>query len=406
MSLNSVSGKSYFFEKINRNAGKNKKPEGGFTGNLKEMSVKGDQENATAMGGEQDLSTSLTEYYYGKTAKEIWVEQSGRVGMRASFECGARFISSAESDCVEVNVIKGYTLKAKVFIDEHKVYVEQKNEDGSSMAYEVNPLLIPEDTENPVEKIAAKAWEEAKQTLNDGMVSELEDEENVKEEEGFGAMLMEFHAFVKKRIKEGAPKIQIGASFFSEKEWKQLLKKIDKDIDAYKEELRQRVKKRDKAAAAKQASGIAAEAFGQNPANEMEKASLTSEQEAIKGAANTAQKGNGFLARLSGVKRAPYSYLQDETGNITYNGVTFICDDKKQQICLGDMSNPNNVLNIPLSKGGLLRVNRDNIGDLVKAIDMFSPEDIAKILQAIAKDKKIQEVELEVEAAHHKNPSK
>ena len=70
MSLNSVSGKSYFFEKINRNAGKNKKPEGGFTGNLKEMSVKGDQENATAMGGEQDLSTSLTEYYYGKTAKE------------------------------------------------------------------------------------------------------------------------------------------------------------------------------------------------------------------------------------------------------------------------------------------------------------------------------------------------
>ena len=35
MSLNSVSGKSYFFEKINRNAGKNKKPEGGFTGNLK-----------------------------------------------------------------------------------------------------------------------------------------------------------------------------------------------------------------------------------------------------------------------------------------------------------------------------------------------------------------------------------
>lgn len=406
MSLNSVSGKSYFFEKINRNAGKTKKTEGGFTGNLKEMPVKGDQENATAMGGEQDLATSLSEYYYGKTAKEIWVEQNGRVGMRASFECGARFIASAESDCVEVNVIKGYTLKAKVFIDEHKVYVEQKNEDGSSMAYEVNPLLIPEDTENPVEKIAAKAWEEAKQTLNDGMVSEWEDEEEAKEEESFGAMLMEFHAFVKKRIKEGAPKIQIGASFFSEKEWKQLLKKIDKDIDDYKEELRQRVKNRDKAAAAKQTSGIAAEALGQNPANEMEKTSLTSEQEAIKGAANAARQGNGFLARLSGVKRAPYSYLQDETGNITYNGVTFICDDKKQQICLGDMSNPNNVLNIPLSKGGLLRVNRDNIGDLVKAIDMFSPEDMAKILQAIAKDKKIQEVELEVEAAHHKNPSK
>ena len=35
------------------------------------MPVKGDQENATAMGGEQDLATSLSEYYYGKTAKEI-----------------------------------------------------------------------------------------------------------------------------------------------------------------------------------------------------------------------------------------------------------------------------------------------------------------------------------------------
>lgn len=69
------------------------------------------------------------------------------------------------------------------------------------------------------------------------------------------------------------------------------------------------------------------------------------------------------------------------------------------------MSNPNNVLNIPLSKGGVLRVNRDSIGDLVKAIDMFSPQDIARILRVIAQDKKIQDMELEIKEAKSEDPS-
>lgn len=63
------------------------------------------------------------------------------------------------------------------------------------------------------------------------------------------------------------------------------------------------------------------------------------------------------------------------------------------------MSNPKNVINIPLSKGGCLRVNRDNIGDLAKAISMFSSEDIGRIMRAIAQDKKAQEVEWELEVS-------
>ena len=124
-----------------------------------------------------------------------------------------------------------------------------------------------------------------------------------------------------------------------------------------------------------------------------------SENEALEEAGQKAPRGSSLFARLSGEKKAPYSYLADATGKIVYKGVTFFCDDKKGQICLGDMSNPKNVINIPLAKGGCLRVNRDNIGDLAKAISMFSAEDIGRIMRAIAQDKKAQEVEWELETS-------
>ena len=56
-------------------------------------------------------------------------------------------------------------------------------------------------------------------------------------------MLEEFHEFVKKRLKEGPPKIQIGGAEFSEEEWEKLMKRIDREIDAYKAELRERIRK-------------------------------------------------------------------------------------------------------------------------------------------------------------------
>ena len=88
----------------------------------------------------------------------------------------------------------------------------------------------------------------------------------------------------------------------------------------------------------------------------------------------------------------PYENLA-ENGTITYNGVTFVCDSQNNAICLGDMSNMKNVITIPLSDGGSLKVNRDNIGELADAMSMFSPEDIKRIICAIADDKKAQEVQ-------------
>lgn len=95
-------------------------------------------------------------------------------------------------------------------------------------------------------------------------------------------------------------------------------------------------------------------------------------------------------------KTAPYGHLA-ENGMITYNGVTFICDAEKSRLCLGDVSDKKNCLNIELSGGGLLVVNRDHLGALSDALDMFKPEDINRIVTAVMKDKKIREMRGEIE---------
>ena len=84
--------------------------------------------------------------------------------------------------------------------------------------------------------------------------------------------------------------------------------------------------------------------------------------------------------------KVPYGHLAKD-GVIEYNGVVFVCDERTNSICLGDMTDEKNVLNIPLSGGGLLS----------KAAGMFSPEDLNLIMRAIAEDTKIQSVKKEIE---------
>lgn len=94
--------------------------------------------------------------------------------------------------------------------------------------------------------------------------------------------------------------------------------------------------------------------------------------------------------------KVPYGHLAKD-GVIEYNGVIFVCDEKTNSICLGDMTDEKNVLNISLSGGGHLKVNRNSIGLLSKASSMFSPEDLNLIMRAIAEDTKIQSVKKEIE---------
>ncbi|MCM1288063.1 MAG: hypothetical protein NC240_07095 [Clostridium sp.] len=92
----------------------------------------------------------------------------------------------------------------------------------------------------------------------------------------------------------------------------------------------------------------------------------------------------------------PYGYLANN-GVITYQGVTFVCDYEKNRLLLGDCSNPKNCINVPLSGGGNLIFNRDNIGSISQAIGMFSPEDISRIMRAIAEDAKSKQVQNEID---------
>lgn len=94
---------------------------------------------------------------------------------------------------------------------------------------------------------------------------------------------------------------------------------------------------------------------------------------------------------------APYSYLANEKGVIEYKGVVFTLDHERQWLCLGDMSNMDDVIRIPLSQGGCLMVNRNSIDALGRAIGMFSPEDVNRILRALKMDAKIQEMKKEIE---------
>lgn len=107
---------------------------------------------------------------------------------------------------------------------------------------------------------------------------------------------------------------------------------------------------------------------------------------------------NSFIeAKTKTEKKAPYSYLADASGYIQYKGVIFYCDNERQTISLGDITEEKKVLTIPLEGGGCLKVNRDNLGELSRAISMFSPGDIKRILSAVAQDthctRKVNEIE-------------
>lgn len=106
--------------------------------------------------------------------------------------------------------------------------------------------------------------------------------------------------------------------------------------------------------------------------------------------------GENPIQNLRSAPKVPYGHLAKD-GVIIYNGVLFTCDERTNSICLGDMTDKKQVINIPLSGGGHLKVNRANIGQLGKAIGMFSPEDVNLIMRAIHQDTKVQSMQNEIE---------
>lgn len=95
--------------------------------------------------------------------------------------------------------------------------------------------------------------------------------------------------------------------------------------------------------------------------------------------------------------QSPYGCMADANGFVTFNGVTYQYNCNSKYLDLGDVSNEDNILTIPLSCGDTLRVNRDNIDDLAKSIGMFTPQDQKRIMDAIRTDAKCKEKKQEVE---------
>jgi len=149
-----------------------------------------------------------------------------------------------------------------------------------------------------------------------------------------------------------------------------------------------------------------AEAGTANSVEEVKEEEAEGREGDVRGCRSEAEKI--YQAAVSGRKnpmedmrkapKVPYEHLAKD-GVITYNGVCFVCDEKTNSICLGDMTDEKNVLNIPLSGGGHLKVNRNSIGLLSRAAGMFTPEDLNLIMRAIAQDTKIQSVKEEIEDA-------
>ena len=102
--------------------------------------------------------------------------------------------------------------------------------------------------------------------------------------------------------------------------------------------------------------------------------------------------------RDMGEGHAPYVYLAKD-GEIDYNGVIFRLDTKQNQLKLGDTSDKSQCLNIQLSGGGYLIVNKDNLGQLSDAIGMFNAKDQFLILNALMMERKIKEVKGEIDEA-------
>jgi len=166
-----------------------------------------------------------------------------------------------------------------------------------------------------------------------------------------------------------------GGNAFTESVWNKMLEGVDNYLDEVKEEQRIRFAKMDEEQQEKEL---------------LQKRLMEKEMQAESGIKEV------LVARTGGTLDVPYGYLA-KNGVIEYNGVIFVCDEVHNAICLGDMTDESEVLSIPLTEGGCLKVNRDNISDLAKAISMFSPEDIRRIMEAIATDAKCQQMQQEMD---------
>lgn len=97
--------------------------------------------------------------------------------------------------------------------------------------------------------------------------------------------------------------------------------------------------------------------------------------------------------------------IEENNGEFTFRGIHFgdgtdqvkvNVQREKKEINIGDMSS-GRILSVPLSNGYTLNFNRENTDDISRMLDIFTPEDINAILNAIQEDNLVRNAEQEIE---------
>lgn len=209
-----------------------------------------------------------------------------------------------------------------------------------------------------------------------------ESEEDKEELSDYMQLIADYKKEIFEKVKnnEAEEKIVTGGNAYTQSEWQKIMDHVDEQIEDVQEEQEERAEKQEKRAVA-------------------QRQTKRSEAQQIYEAVTSGKTPAMDIPHKNA--NVPYGELAQD-GLIIYNGVVFVCDEKTNSICLGDMSDKSKVLNIPLSGGGCLKVNRDNIGDLSACVEMFSPEDLNLILRAIAQDTKVQQMQQEKDDMENK----
>lgn len=233
----------------------------------------------------------------------------------------------------------------------------------------------------------------------------------------FSQAVAEYAKKMKPEMRKGAPKT---IDEFTDKEWENLLDKVDDAIEEYKADL----KEREGEALEKQKEQRESYILGQGEAKDkqfeeqvlMDNGSFRTmrfmkidhagtngnmenviKQPDIGDTIDDMVSDEMIQKLLGNDRRAPYSAMANENGIIEYKGVIFQCDYENNRLCLGNVSDTRDCITVELEGGGILIFNRENIDDLVRAIDMFSPADITRIMRAIAEDAKLRQIQMEIE---------
>ena len=231
MNVNGIGNQAYY-EKTNGTKTGRKSNGGGFYESLSENI--NDQMAAQKKGGtavSKNMAAN-TGYQYRNVSRAAGAHDNEGVSTEAVTECEPRQITYQESDYVKVFAERGYTLMAQVDVNGRSVYIEQKMEDGTIKGYDVEIDKLKADSKDSIAQMALEAWNTAEKE------EDSEEKELTMEE-----ALLQFYEFIEDRIKNGPPKYQIGKDEFSIAEWNKLLEGLDDQIDAIKEEMRERIEK-------------------------------------------------------------------------------------------------------------------------------------------------------------------